>query len=46
MKVLGCNYNMDITTYLMSKNYVQETIEGAGAIKGKSAYEIACDHGF
>ena len=37
---------MDITTYLMSKNYIQETVEGAGAIKGKSAYEIACEHGF
>ena len=37
---------MDITSYILSKKYVDETLTGAGALKGKSAYEIACDNGF
>lgn len=35
--------------YALSKKYVQETLEGAGALKGKdgeSAYQIAVDNGF
>ena len=32
--------------YALSKKYTAETVEGAGAIKGKSAYQIAVDNGF
>lgn len=31
---------------MLSKRYTEETVEGAGAIKGKSAYEIAVDEGY
>lgn len=37
---------MDITSLLLSKKYVDETLKGEGALKGKSAYEIACENGF
>ena len=37
---------MDITSYILSKQYVEDTLVGAGALKGKSAYEIACENGF
>ena len=37
---------MNITSLILSKKYVDDTIAGAGAIKGKSAYEIACENGF
>jgi hypothetical protein len=37
---------MDIVTYILSKRYIDDSLAGAGAIKGKSAYEIACDNGF
>ena len=37
---------MDITSYILSKQYVEDTLDGAGALKGKSAYEIACENGF
>lgn len=37
---------MDITSYLLSKKYVEDSLEGAGALKGKSAYDIAKDNGF
>ncbi len=37
---------MDITSYILSKKYVEDTLAGAGAVKGKSAYEIACENGF
>lgn len=37
---------MDIISYILSKAYVDETIAGAGALKGKSAYELACENGF
>jgi len=32
---------MDIVSYLLAKKYVNETLTGEGAIKGKSAYEVA-----
>lgn len=37
---------MDILTYILSKRYIEDSLKGAGALKGKSAYEIACDNGF
>lgn len=37
---------MDVLTLRLSKNHVKESLEGAGAIKGKSAYEIAVLEGF
>lgn len=37
---------MDIITYILSKRYIDDSLAGAGAVKGKSAYEIACDNGF
>lgn len=37
---------MDVTSYILAKKYVDATLSGAGAIQGKSAYEIAVDNGF
>ena len=37
---------MDITSLILSKKYVEDTLAGAGALAGKSAYDIACDNGF
>ena len=37
---------MDVLSYILSKKYIEDSLEGAGALKGKSAYEIACDNGF
>ena len=37
---------MDITTYILSKKYVDDSLAGAGALVGKSAYQIAVDNGF
>jgi hypothetical protein len=37
---------MDIVTYILAKRYVNETLAGAGALAGKSAYELACENGF
>lgn len=37
---------MDIINYILAKKYVDNALEGAGALKGKSAYEIAVDQGF
>ena len=37
---------MDINSYILSKKYVEDTLVGAGALVGKSAYEIACENGF
>ena len=37
---------MDITSYILSKKYIEDSLAGAGAIKGKSAFDIACDNGF
>lgn len=37
---------MDIVSYILSKRYVDDSLAGAGAVKGKSAYEIACENGF
>lgn len=32
--------------YVLSKQYVNKSLEGAGALKGKSAYECAVEAGF
>lgn len=37
---------MDVTSYILSKKYIEDSLAGAGALKGKSAYDIACDNGF
>lgn len=37
---------MDVLSYILSKQYIEDSLWGAGALKGKSAYEIACDNGF
>lgn len=37
---------MDVITYILSKKYVQDTLAGAGALAGKSAYDLACENGF
>ena len=37
---------MDITSYILAKKYVDDTLSGAGALQGKSAYDIAVANGF
>lgn len=37
---------MDLVTLALAKKYTKDSIEGAGAIEGKSAYEIAVEKGF
>jgi hypothetical protein len=37
---------MDITSYILAKKYVDDTLSGAGALKGDSAYELAVKNGF
>jgi hypothetical protein len=37
---------MDVISYILSKKYIEDSLAGAGAIKGKSAFDIACDNGF
>lgn len=37
---------MDIISLILSKKYIEDTLAGAGALAGKSAYDIACDNGF
>lgn len=37
---------MDIVSLLLSKKYVEDSLTGAGAIQGKSAYEVAQANGF
>lgn len=37
---------MDITSLLISRKYVDDSLAGAGAVKGKSAYEVAQANGF
>jgi hypothetical protein len=37
---------MDITTFLLSKKYIDDTLSGAGALQGQSAYDIAIKNGF
>lgn len=37
---------MDIITLALAKKYIDEALAGAGAIQGKSAYQIAIAHGF
>jgi hypothetical protein len=37
---------MEITSYILAKQYVDATLSGAGALKGQSAYDIAIKNGF
>lgn len=37
---------MDVVSYILSKRYIDDSLAGAGALKGKSAYEIAQENGF
>ena len=37
---------MDIVSYILAKKYVDAALSDAGALQGKSAYEIAIDNGF
>lgn len=37
---------MDVVSYILAKRYVDDTLSGSGALRGKSAYEIAVDNGF
>lgn len=40
---------MDLITYALCKKYVKASLAGAGALQGndgKSAYEIAVEHGY
>lgn len=37
---------MDVQSYILSKRYVDDCLNGVGAIQGKSAYEIAVLNGF
>jgi hypothetical protein len=37
---------MDITSYILAKKYVDATLSGAGALQGRSAYDIAVKNGF
>lgn len=37
---------MDIVSLLLSKKYVEDSLAGAGAVQGKSAYEVAQANGF
>lgn len=37
---------MDVTTYILLKKYIEDSLVGAGALAGKSAYEIAQSNGF
>ena len=32
---------MDIISYILSKRYIDDTLAGAEALQGKSAYDIA-----
>ena len=37
---------MDIITYALCKNQISDALMGAGALIGKSAYQIAVENGF
>ena len=37
---------MDIISYILSKQYVDNALAGNGSLQGKSAYEIAVENGF
>ena len=37
---------MDVISYILSKRYIDNTLAGAGALQGKSAYDIAVENGF
>lgn len=37
---------MDVISYILSKKYIEDSLAGAGALAGKSAYEIAQENGF
>lgn len=32
--------------YALSRKYTEESLKGAGALKGKTAYEVAVDNGY
>ena len=37
---------LDISSYILAKRYIDNAITNAGALQGKSAYEIAVANGF
>lgn len=37
---------MDIVTYALLKKYIKTSLEGAGALTGKSAYDLAVENGY
>lgn len=37
---------MDLITLALARKYTDKSIEGAGALSGKSAYEVAVENGF
>lgn len=37
---------MDVVSYILAKKYVDATLSGAGALQGKSAFDVAVDNGF
>lgn len=37
---------MDIVTYALCKKLINKTLEGAGALVGKTAFDIAVENGF
>lgn len=37
---------MDTISYILAKKYIEGSLSGAGALIGKSAFEIAKDNGF
>lgn len=37
---------MELSSYILAKKYVDATLSGAGALQGKSAYDIAVANGF
>lgn len=37
---------IDIKNYILTKSYVDQALSNAGALQGKSAYDIAVEQGF
>ena len=37
---------MAVVSYILAKKYVDATLSGAGALQGKSAFDVAVDNGF
>ena len=37
---------MDVVSYILAKKYVDATLSGAGALQGKSAFDVAVDNCF